>query len=447
MVVMPIEICTLGGYSATGGNSVAIKIGDEVVILDMGLYMENYIRYTEDREDVSAKTYKDLLKVGAVPDYNAIADWKEKVIAIIPSHAHLDHCGAIPFAAGLFPQAPIICTPYTVEVIKGAVEDEREGLQNKIIPLNANSTYVLSKSITIEFIHVTHSIPHTVVVVLHTSEGKVMYANDYKLDATPTLGKGPNVERLEELGKEGIDVLIVECLYAHEHRKMPSESVARQMLKEVMLDTNSEGKGMIVTTFSSHIARLKSIIEMGQKLNRKIVFLGRSLEKYVRAAEVVGLVTFSKDVQIIGYRDQVERMLRRIMKEGKEKYLIVCTGHQGEPKAILSRIARGESGFKFDEGDIVVFSCSVIPVELNQHNREKLEQNLHGKNIRMFKDVHASGHAAREDHRVLLELVNPKVVIPAHAGGEKARELADLATKMGCKKVYLMADGKRVTIK
>src|SRR3989338_7860439 len=177
---MPIEICTLGGYSATGGNSVAIKVGEEVVILDMGLYMENYIRYTEDREDVSAKTYKDLLKVEAVPDYNAIADWKERVLAIVPSHAHLDHCGAIPFAAGLFPNVQIICTPYTIEVLKGALEDDRIKIPNQLIPLNANSTYKLSENMILEFIHVTHSIPHTVIVVLHTPEGKVMYANDYK---------------------------------------------------------------------------------------------------------------------------------------------------------------------------------------------------------------------------------------------------------------------------
>ncbi len=444
---MPLEICTIGGYNETGGNSVAIKVGDEVIILDMGLFMENYIRYTEDREDSSSKNYKDLLKVGAVPNYSHIDDWKDKVVAIIPSHAHLDHCGAIPFAAGLFPKAPIICTPYTVEVLKGTLSDERMTIPNRFIPLNPNSSYVISSTITVEFVHVTHSIPHTVMVVIHTPEGKVLYANDYKFDRTPTLGKGPNFERLEALGKEGIDLLIVECLYAHEHRKTPSEAVAKQMLKDVMLGVNNKGKAMIVTTFSSHIARLKSIIELGKKLDRKIVFLGRSLAKYVAAAETLNLVNFKEEIEIIGYRDQVERTLRKIMKEGKDKYLIVCTGHQGEPKAILSKIAKNELNFNLEEGDIVVFSCSVIPAVLNQDNREKLEQNLRNKNVRLFKDVHVSGHAAREDHRDLLELIKPKVVIPSHIGGEKAKQLGELATKMGCKKVYLMDDGKRVIIK
>ncbi len=442
-----MEICTIGGYTRTGGNSVAIKVGEEVVILDMGLSMENYIRYTEDREDISAKSYKELLKAGAVPDYNFISDWKEKVLAIVPSHAHLDHCGAIPFAASLFPKVPIICTPYTIEVLKGTLEDDNIEIPNQFISLSANSRYKLSENIMLEFVHVTHSIPQTVLVVLHTPEGKVLYANDYKFDREPTLGKAPNFERLEELGKEGVAVLIVECLYAEEHRKMPSESVARQLLKEVMLGTNSEGKALIATTFSSHIARLKSIIEMGKKLNRKIVFLGRSLGKYIQAAENLEIVNFQKEAQIVDYQDKIEKILRKIAKEGKDKYLIVCTGHQGEPKAILSRMARGEYALKLGEGDIVIFSCSVIPVQLNRDNREKLENNLHSKNVRIFKDVHVSGHAAREDHRELLNLIKPQVVIPAHAGGEKAKELADLAAKMGFKKVFLMEDGKRVVVK
>src|SRR3990167_7875654 len=105
---MPIEVCSIGGFSKTEGNSVAIKIDQEVVILDMGLSMENYIRYTEDREDISLKRYDELLKVNAVPNYNFIQDWKDQVIAIIPSHGHLDHIGAVPFAAPLFPRAPVI---------------------------------------------------------------------------------------------------------------------------------------------------------------------------------------------------------------------------------------------------------------------------------------------------------------------------------------------------
>jgi len=319
---MPIEVCTVGGFTKTGGNSVAVKVGDEVVILDMGLNMEKYIHYTEDREDIRSKTYKELLKADAVPDYTLIKDWTKNVVGIVPSHAHLDHIGAIPYAAPLFPDATIVCTPYTAEVLKAITHDEKLSISNKIIPMNVNSTYKLSKNFTVEFVNVTHSIPHATLIILHTPEGSVMYANDYKFDRQPTLGKKPNFERLKELGDKGISLLIMECLYAHEHRKMPSESVAKQMLKDVLLGVQSEGKGMIVTTFSSHIARLKSIIEMGKKLNRKIVFLGRSLSKYVTAAQNIELVNFEKDVKLIGYRDKIDKMLHKIMKEEKKSILL-----------------------------------------------------------------------------------------------------------------------------
>ena len=446
---MPIEICTSGGYSETGGNSTAIKIDDEVIILDMGLHMENYIRHTED-EDISAMHYNELLNVKAVPNYSLIKEWKSKVIAIVPSHGHLDHIGAIPFAAGIFPKAPVICTPYTAEILKSIFKDEKIKIPNDLIALNLNSIYKLSNKVSVELVNITHSIPQASMIVLHTPYGKIVYANDYKFDRQPTLGKKPNFARLKEVGEEGVTLLIVESLYAHEHRKTPSESVAKEMLKDVMLGVYTDGKGMIVTTFSSHLARLKSIIELGKKLNRKIVFLGRSLSKYVSAGERINLIDFQKDIQLVKYNDKREKVLNKIMKEGKEKYLIVCTGHQGEPKAVLSRLARNELPFKFDNGDVVIFSCSVIPVELNKDNRDKLERSIRAKGARIFRDIHMSGHAAREDHRDLIELVKPKHIIPSHAGHEKALNLASLAEEMGYsqgKSIHMMENGKRIVLK
>lgn len=445
---MAIEVCTIGGYSETGKNSTAIKIDDEVIILDMGLHMENYIRHTED-EDISALKYQELLQVNAVPDYKLIKDWRNKVIGIIPSHGHLDHIGAIPFAAGIFPKAPVICTPYTAEVLKSIFRDEKIKIPNELIALNLNSVYKLSNKISVELVNITHSIPQASMIVLHTPYGKVVYANDYKFDRQPTLGKKPNFARLEEIGKEGVTLLIVESLYAHEHRKTPSESVAKEMLKDVMLGVQAEGKAMIVTTFSSHLARLKSIIEMGKKLNRKIVFLGRSLSKYVSAGESIGIIDFQKDIQLVRYNDKREKILNKIMKEGKEKYLIVCTGHQGEPKAVLSRLAKGELPFKFNDGDVVIFSCSVIPVKLNKDNRDKLERAIRAKGARIFRDIHMSGHAAREDHRDLIELVKPKHIIPSHGSHEKGKHIVELAKEMGYtdKKLHLMEDGKRIILK
>ncbi|MBT7332402.1 MBL fold metallo-hydrolase, partial [Candidatus Woesearchaeota archaeon] len=377
---MPIEICTIGGFSKTEGNSVAIKVDDEVVLLDMGLSMENYIKHQEDREDVRAeKTYKELIKVEAVPNYSHIKDWMDKVVVIAPSHGHLDHVGAIPFAASLFPKATVVSTPYTIEILRAILKDERINLPNEIVSIKLNGTYKVSDKITLEFVEMTHSIPHTATIVVHTPYGKIAYANDFKLDHTPVIGKPPNMDRLKAIGKEGVDVMFMDCLYADTHIHTPSEKVAKQLLQDVMLGTESQGKAMIVTTFSSQISRLKSIIEMGKKLNRKIVFLGRSLNKYVTAAEKINLVKFTQDVKMYSRRHEVEKILRKIQKEGPDKYLIVCTGHQGEPRAILSRIVKGELDYKLKDGDIVIFSCRVIPVETNIRHRAKLDSDLKKK--------------------------------------------------------------------
>lgn len=444
---MPIEICTVGGYSETGKNCTAVKIDEEVIIIDLGLQMENYTRYTEE-EDIKALTYEELLKVDSVPDFSLIKDWKQKVIAIIPSHGHLDHVGAVPFSAYKFPQAPIIGTPYTVEVLRSILRDERISIPNRIIDISPNSKYKISPNISVELINITHSIPQAALVALHTKYGIVLYANDYKFDRQPTLGKRPDFKRLEELSSQKVIALICESMYAHEHKKTPSESVARQMLKDVMLGVNSQNNALIVTTFSSHLARLKSIIEMGKQLNRRIVFIGRSLAKYVEAGERIRIIEFRKDIKLIKHKDKVISFLKKSAPQ-RNKYLYVVTGHQGEPKAILPRLARNELNFNLLPGDIVIFSCSVIPVQLNQDNRQELESQLRQKGVRIFRDIHVSGHAAREDHRDLIELVKPKHIIPSHSPPEKTKYLAELAIEMGYQKdktVHIMQNGNRLTL-
>ncbi len=447
---MGIEVCTIGGFSECGRNCTAVRVDDEVVILDIGLEMENYIRHTQsERENLVKLNYKDLVRVNAVPNLDLINDWKDKVVAIVPSHAHLDHIGAIPFAAPMFPKVPIISTPYTVEVIKSILKDERIRLKNRLIGQNPNSKYKLSDKITIEFVNITHSIPHTAIVVLHTPYGKVMYANDYKIDLTPTLGQKPNFKRLKELAEEGIDLLISETLYADHHSKCPSEAIARQMLRDLIAGTDHTGQGIIVTTFASHIARLKSAIEIGKKLDRKIVLFGRSLKKYITAAENIGIINFSKDVKMYSRRHELEKVMRQINKEGMDKYMIICTGHQGEPGAVLSRISDGRLPLKLSKRDLVVFSCSVIPVELNIQNRLELERKLKGKGARLFVDVHVSGHGHREDYRELIEMIKPKHVIPAHAGHQKAEHMKELCLEIGYvdkETFHMMENGKRLLL-
>lgn len=439
-----VEIYAVGGYDNVGKNCTLIRVGNESIILDMGIDLENYIKYTEDEDIVVASSHM-MTKAGAIPDITPIEDLRKEVRAIIPTHAHLDHLGAIPYLASKF-KAPIIATPYSAEVLKCILSDEKIKIHNVIKTLSANSSYRVSKNITIEFIHTTHSTPQTVMVALHTPEGIIIYANDFKFDMMPVIGKKPNFKRLEELGNMGVTALIVESTYATENKKTPSESVARQMLHDV-LNIPAKNGVIVVTTFSSHIARLKSIVEFGKAINRKIIFLGRSLYKYVNAAEKIKIAHFSKDVKMYRFSRKIRKILREVQKS-PESYLLVLTGHQGEPKAVLSKMTTHELNYGFSNRDHVIFSCKVIPTGVNKRNRENLENELKQKGVRIFSDIHQSGHAAREDLRDLIKLVRPRHIIPAHGNKEMELALQELSFEEGYNKgnVHIMKDGQKITL-
>jgi len=445
---MKIEICAVGGYSEVGKNMTAIKYGDEVIICDMGFFLPEIIRYEDEAEGVpSDLTREELLQINAVPNDDVIYSWKDMVKAIVASHCHLDHIGAIPYLCERY-DAPVIGTPYTIEVLKSILKDENITIANQLRVLNMNAKIKVSENITIEFIGMTHSTPQTVMIVVHTPAGIVAYANDFKLDNHPVLGKKPNYDRIKELGNSGkVIALICDSLYSGNPQKTPSEKVAREMLKDVLLGTDHRGHAVVVTTFASHIARLKSIIDFGKKMKRKIVMLGRSMHKYVSAAERIHLVNFTKDAELVGYSDRVKRKLKQISAH-PEKYLIVCTGNQGEPRAILSRLANNSLPFKFKNGDHVVFSCKTIPAPINIANRALLEDRLKHKGVRLFVDIHTSGHGSKEDIRDLITMIKPKHIIPSHGDASKTTPVVGLAKELGYseKTVHIMRDGEFIEV-
>lgn len=443
---MALEICTIGGFSEVGKNCVAVNVDGDVVILDIGLQMDKYIEYT-DEEAVFDFSAKKLTSIGAIPDVKCIDDWRDKVKAIIPSHAHLDHMGAIPFLASHFPGI-VLCTPFTAEVLKEIIRNDNRPIKNHIKSLLPNSSYKLTDNITVEFVYMTHSTPHTVTVILHTKYGAVVYTNDFKLDNKPTLGQKANIKRLKEIGDKGVACVVLDCLYCREAKKSPSENVAKEMLREVLIDIDATGKAIMVSTFSSHLARLKSIIECGKRLNREVLFLGRSLAKYVRAGEKVGIITFTNQIKLLQYNDRVAKVLRRV-QQNRDKYLLVCTGHQGEPKSMLSKIINKQFPFTIQQGDHIIFSCTTIPAEVNIKNREAMEEKLHTIGARVFKDIHVSGHGAREDHREMLRILRPAHVIPGHGPHNLVAPIGDLVKELKQElttEVHFMEDGERIVI-
>lgn len=442
-----IKLHAIGGYNEVGKNMTALEINDDAFIFDAGLFLPPIVELGDQKQNYNEKK---LHEIDAIPNDSVIRNIRNKVRALLVTHAHLDHLGAIPYMAQNY-DAEIVGTPYTMEILKSLIKDGEVKFRNKIRTITPNSRFSIrtkNQDYDIEFINVTHSIPQTAIIAVHTPKGVVVYANDFKFDNTPILGKKPNYERLKELAKEGVLALVVDSLYSDQERKTPSEKIARGLLEDVLLTTENQNSCIIVTTFSSHIARLKSIVDCGKQLNRKIIFIGRSLNRYVSAASRLKLAPFESDIYITSYRNQIEKILKKISQDRK-KYMIVCTGHQGEPGSVLDKLTRNLLPFKFQSKDHVVFSSSIIPNPINVANRKQLEKKLKESGVRIFTDVHISGHASREDLRDFIEMLKPQNIIPAHGDMQKLTPMAELATELGYrlgKDVHIMQNGQHLNL-
>ena len=444
-----MKIHAVSGYNEVGKNMTALEIGEDVILFDSGLFLPAIVG-VEEREKIP--TEKGMRAIGALPDdiYLEKHNLRNKVRAILVSHAHLDHVGAIPYNAYRY-NAEILGSPFTMEFLKTMLQDSNQTIPNKIIPINMNGSYNIrgkSNTYKVEFISMTHSTIQSTVIAVHTPEGIVLYANDYKLDNTPVFGDPPNYRRLKELSKMGVKALIVDCLYAPDDRKTPSEKIAKGLLEDVLFTTDNRKSGIIVSTFSSHIARLKTISEFGRKLNREVVFIGRSLSKYVNAAKNVGQAPFINQIKLATYRKQREKIMKKI-NANKKDYLVVCTGHQGEPGSVLDRISRNQLPLKVSKDDHIIFSSKTIPSPINQLTKEQLEKRLKKFHVRIFDNVHVSGHGGREDLRDLIKLINPKNVIPSHGDLKKLNAGADLAVEMGYtmnKSVHVLSNGRSISL-
>lgn len=424
-----IGIIAVGGYDEVGRNMTAIRIGDELVIMDMGIRLDRVMIH----EDVEMEKIHslDLIKMGAIPDDTILKNMAGKVKAIICTHGHLDHIGAVPKLAHRYP-APVLSTPYSAALIEQEIAAEKKfGVGNKVIPIKAGEFYQVSPDIQAEFIRVQHSIIDSVFVALHTREGILLYANDFKLDRLPVLEEPPNIPRLKEISKQGVVAMITETTYVARSGKTPSERVARDLVFDALLGVGDIRTGVIVTTFSSHVARIKSIVEAAEQMGRIPVLLGRSMDRYYGTAQRMAYFEQQEGLKICGEKKEIDRMLKQVMQEGKDKYLLVVTGHQGEPGSVLTRIANGDSPLKIEPDDRVIFSANVIPNPLNMSNRYAVETKLEMKGARIYTNVHVSGHAYREDHWELLRIVKPENVIPSHGDIYMNSSYAEMAEQAG----------------
>ncbi len=429
-----IGIIAVGGYNEMGRNMTAVHVGGDIIIFDMGLRLDQ-VQIHEDVE-IERMHSLDLIKIGAIPDDTVMKGVTGTVRAIVCTHGHLDHIGAISKLAHRY-RAPIIATPYTIGLIKQLIKSERKfPAENELVEMNAGETKEISKNLTIEFIRVQHSTLDCVFIAVHTPRGILLYATDFKMDRTPTLGEPPDIKRLKQIGKEGVFLMITESTNAAIAGKTPSERIAKALLNDVLIGTEETESGVIVTTFSSHIARIAATLEIAEKMDRIPVLMGRSMDKYVKLAAKMGYVQLPENLKIYGVRKNIDKAFARIASEGKEKYLPIVTGHQGEPGSVLERISMDNTGYRIESGDKVIFSANVIPTPSTRANRHALETKLGMRGARIYDGVHVSGHACKEDHWELLRMINPEHVIPAHGNLVMHSAYIEMAESTG----YVLGD-------
>ena len=438
---MEIEIATIGGYEEVGRQMTAVRAGDDVVIFDMGLNLSKVLIH--DNVQTEKMHSLDLIDMGAIPDDRIMSELEGDVKAIVPTHGHLDHIGAISKLAHRY-DAPIIATPFTIELVKQEIKDEEKfGVENDLVKMEAGAQMSLSDDVELEFVNVTHSIIDAINPVLHTPEGAIVYGLDKRMDHTPVIGDPIDMKRFREIGREGNGVLcyIEDCTNANAKGRTPSEQVARTHLRDVLTSMEDYDGGIVATTFSSHIARVKSMVEFAREIDRTPVLLGRSMEKYSGTAERLNFVDFPEDLGMFGHRQSVDRTFKRIMKEGKENFLPVVTGHQGEPRAMLTRMGRGETPYELEDGDKVIFAARVIPEPTNEGQRYQSENLLQMQGARIYDEVHVSGHMCREGLYEMLDALQPQHVIPAHQNMKGYSGYVDLCKSQG----YTLGDDLHVT--
>lgn len=443
-----VKLYTLGGVNEVGRNMFAFEFDDEIIICDMGLELSNLIRHNDA---VDKMALDEIVEKGIVADPKLLEDKIDKVKAIIITHAHLDHVGGVQYMASMFPNAPIYGTPYTIEVLKVLMKSQmnvRDSLKNKFIKVNVNSSFEMPSGMKVEFVNVTHSTPQSAVIAMHAPEGVVLYAMDFKFDNRPALGQRTNYERLKELDKMGIKLMVADSVRSNNKRKTLSEIVVKEMLRDIFIETDIvDTQGVVITTFASHITRLKSIMELTQELGRKIVFLGRSISKYCRAAKNAGIIDFkAKGVEIAESPAEVNKWLD-IINKNKKDYIVVCTGHQGEDNAVLSKIAEGRTPFELKADDKVIFSSEVIPTQINIEASQVLQGKLEAFNCKIYRDIHVSGHASREDHRDMLNMVHPKYFVPGHGPVVLKEGVVEVAEELGYElgDTLLLLEDQKVT--
>ena len=401
-----VKIASLGGLGEIGKNMTLFEYGDDIVIIDAGLAFPD-----EDMPGI------DLV----IPDFTYLVKNAHKIRGLLITHGHEDHIGAVPYLLSQI-DVPVYGTKLSLGIIEGKLDEMRPKIEPSLYTVEAGDVINLGV-FKAEFIHVNHSIADACAISLRTPAGIIFHSGDFKLDVSPIDGYMMDLTRIGEIGKEGVTLLLCESTNAERSGFTPSERSVGDSLNRIFMQ--NEGKRLIIATFSSNVHRVQQIINTSAKYGRHVAVLGRSMNNILGAAVELGYMELPDGV-LIDVND--------IKRYPPGEITLVTTGSQGEPMSALYRIAFSEHDkVKLSPNDVVVLSSSAIPG--NEKLVGKIINALIKNGVKVVHDsvegVHVSGHACREEIKLLISLLKPKFYMPIHG---EARHLAagkEIAEFMG----------------
>ena len=412
-----VRIVPLGGLGEVGKNMMAVEYGEDIVVVDAGVLFPK-----EDMPGV------DLV----LPDTTYLRERLSRVRAILITHGHEDHVGALPYVLRDL-NVPVYAPPLARDLIRVKLQEHRALRGHELHAVQPGDRVSLG-AITAEFFRVCHSIPDACGIALHTPAGVVVHTGDFKIDHTPVDGKKLDVHRLAELGSSGVLLLLSDSTYAEEPGYTPSERVVSTALDHAIGDAPGR---VLVATFASLIARAQQVIDAAVKHHRKVAVVGRSMVDNVRMAMENGYIQAPSDT-VVSFRDLRDVPL--------EQQVILTTGSQGEPTSALVRIAnQGHPEISIQPNDTVIISASTIPGnETVVHNTIN---NLYRQGARVLHSrtamVHVHGHGSQEELKTMLNLVKPHYFVPIHGEYRMLAAHAGLAKDVGVpsENIFVLEDG------
>ncbi|GIK54529.1 MAG: ribonuclease J [Chloroflexi bacterium] len=401
-----VRIIPLGGCGEIGKNMTVIEYDDEIVVVDAGImFPEN-----------------DMLGVDAIiPDYSYLKDRLDNILAVLITHGHEDHIGAIAHVMQDI-KAPIYATPLTAGLTE--VKLRQGGLQNQIEihTIEAGDKFHLGRHFTIEPFHVAHSIPDCVGFGITTPAGLIVHTGDYKFDHTPSDGWPPDFAKLAEFSARGVLALLADSTNADRPGWTKSEKEIDKAFDELF--RNAQGR-IIVATFASLISRIQQVANMCVKHGRYLAVTGRSMRDNVKIAQRLGYLEID-EATLIDIEDATSLPPHRVA--------IMATGSQGEPSAVMGKLARGRHNrLQIQEGDTVVFSAHAIPGNEELVYRTINQLMRRGANVLYegIANVHVSGHASQEEMKLMINLVRPQYLVPVHGELRHLKQHAVMAQELG----------------